>query len=111
MCKVVGCKQNHYSHYCRVCGDHNAAHFSASCPKGTVLYHGTKRKYAQSILNEGFTPSDQGRIGGGVYCVKDYDIAKKIAEYKFGSDGVVIMCIAEVDYTKFNKEDSVGELK
>ena len=106
MCQVKGCKENHQNHFCRVCQDYNSNHFSRNCPKGTVIYHGTSKQYADSIVANGFKSSAQGRIGPGVYFTRTLREAKEIANYRFSNNRpVVIECIAHVDYQEFSKED------
>ena len=59
------------------------------------------------IVQNGFTPSQNGRIGSGVYFTVDKEEAARIAKYKFeDEDPVVIECIAKVDFKEFNKDDS-----
>jgi hypothetical protein len=63
------------------------------------------------IVQTGFKPSAQGRIGPGVYFTLDFNEAKEIALYRFtGEQPVVIKSIAEVDYRKFSRKDSIEEL-
>ena len=42
-CKVPNCKEIHSKHYCKVCKQDDASHFSSTCPRGTIIYHGTKQ--------------------------------------------------------------------
>ena len=37
-CRVLGCKEDHIRHYCRLCDQNDSEHFSRNCPDGTVLY-------------------------------------------------------------------------
>ena len=52
--------------YCSICKQTNADHVPQTCPRGTVIYHGTKKAAANLIEKKGFL-AGQGRIGSGVY--------------------------------------------
>lgn len=111
-CKVNGCKEKHTHHYCRVCSDTDSSHFSRQCPKGTFVYHGTKKEYADLIVKDGFKASAKGRIGPGVYFTLSFGEAKKIAEYRFPQqEPVVIECRAIVQYNQFRYDDTPEEVE
>lgn len=67
MCKVVGCHDKHNKHYCRICSNGDADHFSTVCPEGITLYHGTRVNFVSPICGEGLKPSAGGSLGPGVY--------------------------------------------
>ena len=95
MCKAKYCPENHSKHYCQVCEDSDSDHCAGNCPEGRDIYHGTKQEYAKLILQNGFAPTENGRIGSGVYFTVNKEEAARIAKYKYGGSGpVVIECIA-----------------
>ena len=66
-CRLVGCREDHTEHYCRLCQQKPSDHFSRDCLKGTVLYHGTNIDVIKPIALKGFKESGYGRLGPGVY--------------------------------------------
>ena len=94
-CRVAKCKENHASHFCSLCQDHDSNHFSCDCTKGITLYHGTKVDNTSGIASEGLKPSKNGRLGPGVYFVESYSEAISIAKHRDREDGnvsVVLEC-------------------
>ena len=73
------------------------------------MYHGTKDTFGESIKVKGFEASKNGRLGPGVYFTTTFVEARKIAEFKFGKNGVVIECRA-VAYKSLGNEKSINEL-
>ena len=51
----------------------------ASVTMELTLFHGTDGANAASILEHGLRSSTHGRLGAGVYCTDDEEVAKKIA--------------------------------
>eukprot|EP00347_Sterkiella_histriomuscorum_P018333 403345905 len=66
-CKVILCQHIHKKHYCKICCNTDSNHFSKYCPKGTILWHGTKLENIESILENGFYQSREGSMGAGIY--------------------------------------------
>ena len=85
-------------HYCKVCHNKNSNHLAKDCPKGIVLYHGTKYEYALSISKSGFIPSKDGCLGPGVYFTPDLEVAKDIAKGRSGGAvAAVLECRLDED--------------
>lgn len=96
-CNVDRCRKKHRSHYCRLCEDDDSDHFASECPKSRTLYHGTRIRAVAPIAKKGLKESDDGRLGGGVYFVKNLENAIKISEHRQDGDddndyAVVIKC-------------------
>lgn len=48
-----------------------------------IMYHGTSRQNAVSIIKTGFRPSAGGNLGAGVYVSKDFNKAQNFGECIF----------------------------
>lgn len=55
-----------------------------------IMYHGTTRKNAQSILNAGFHQSSDGMLGPGIYLSRDQEKAKRYPINHPDDDKVII---------------------
>ena len=95
-CGVPDCRERHASHYCRLCGCKTSTHYSIDCPKGVILYHGTRLSTIKKISYEGLRPSEKGRLGPGVYFTDSLQDAKDISSDKRfgqGKGGAVFECM------------------
>uniref|UniRef100_A0A7M5XEI5 PARP catalytic domain-containing protein n=2 Tax=Clytia hemisphaerica TaxID=252671 RepID=A0A7M5XEI5_9CNID len=70
---------DHLQTLCNLC-QRDSDHFCMNCPKSVTLYHGTSSGYIEQIKEEGLRASLSGSLGAGVYFVKEFEQAKKIAE-------------------------------
>ena len=78
-CRVPLCELDHEEHFCRLCERQDSDHFSSECPKSKTLYHGTQIKCLKPISTQGLNPSKDGRLGKGIYFVKEYNQAENIS--------------------------------
>ncbi|GAA6222121.1 uncharacterized protein LOC108888610 [Lates japonicus] len=61
-----------------------------------VMYHGTTRSNAQSILDNGFCQSRGGMLGRGVYLSRDLQKASRYPLHHPESDRVVVKVVVNV---------------
>ena len=78
-CRVPDCTKKHRAHNCRLCSSQDSAHFSMNCPKGGILYHGTRLSSIKGISYQSLRPSTSGRLGQGVYFTYSLQVAEKIS--------------------------------
>lgn len=91
-CRVKRCKENHTCHYCCLCQEPDSNHFASECPKGTTLYHGTRKTSITGNPSHDLTLSTS-RFGAGVYFVDSLSKAKQISQQRGdGSGSVVFVC-------------------
>ena len=101
-CRVPECSKRHKTHYCPLCGLENSSHYSQNCPKGRILYHGTRLSNIKKISYKGLRPGGNGRLGPGVYFTDSLQVAEKISQNRgCGNGGAVFECMVNLGRIKF----------
>ena len=100
-CRVPECSKRHKTHYCQLCGLENSSHYSQNCPKGRILYHGTRLSNIKKISYKGLRPGGNGRLGPGVYFTDSLQVAEKISQNRgCGNGGAVFECMVNLGRIK-----------
>eukprot|EP01084_Bolivina_argentea_P193820 332495_1 len=94
-CGAADCKENHSSHYCRLCDTEGSNHRAMKCPKGKSLYHGEFVPIISKSVGQ-LRASTGGRLGKGVYFTDEYEKAEIIAMNWKKSDNQNGGCVFEV---------------
>ena len=101
-CRVPECSKRHKTHYCHLCGRENSSHYSQNCPKGRILYHGTRLSSVKRISYKGLKPGINGRLGPGVYFTDSLQIAENISQNRgSGNGGAVFECMVNLGRIKY----------
>ena len=103
---MSNCNESHSSHYCNLCRTTDSTHFAKDCPEGVTLYHGTRVTNITSILNRGLNPSQNGRLGAGIYFTGKDEALKISSRHGTGTGVAVIECKVNLlkvkDYGNYN---------
>ena len=100
-CRVPECSKRHKTHYCHLCGRENSTHYSQNCPKGRILYHGTRLSSIKKISCKGLRPGINGRLGPGVYFTDSLQVAENIVQNRgSGNGGAVFECMVNLGRIK-----------
>ena len=101
-CRVPECSKRHKTHYCHLCGRENSSHYSQNCPKGRILYHGTRLSSVKRISYKGLRPGINGRLGPGVYFTDSLQVAENISQNRgSGNGGAVFECMVNLGRIKY----------
>ena len=75
---------------------HNDDHYpDEDGDDGTIVYHGTSKNRAKKIMRGGFSPSEDGLLGGGVYSTTDKSKAAAFAN-QFGKNARIVVASADL---------------